>query len=361
MKEALELAKLGVGKVNPNPLVGAVIIDEKGNIISKGYHEIYGGLHAERNAIKNCTQDLQNTTMYVTLEPCCHHGKTPPCTDAIIEAGIKKVVVGILDANPLMQGKGIKTLEDAGVEVVVGVCEKECYEINRVFFHHQKNKTPYVILKTAMTLDGKIATYTGHSKWITSANARENVHFDRNKYSAIMVGIGTVLADNPSLTCRIEGKTDTRNPIRIVCDTNLRIPLDSQLVQTANEIRTIIATSCTDKVLLEPLINQKCEVVIVQKVDEHLDLVELMKKLGKMGIDGIFLEGGSTLNFSAINAGIVQCVQAYIAPKILGGVDAKTPVGGTGFAKVSDAVELEFVKLLTFDEDNIMIEYEVKQ
>ena len=222
MKIALELAKKGCGFVNPNPMVGAVIV--KGDeMIGMGYHEKYGNLHAERNAILSCKKSPKGATLYVTLEPCCHYGKTPPCTEAIIESGISKVVIGSSDPNPLVQGQGVNILRNNGIKVIENVLKEECDEINKAFFHYIKTKTPYVVMKYAMTIDGKIATYTGKSKWVTGEEARQNVHKDRHKYSAIMVGVGTVLADNPMLNCRIE---ECKNPIRIICDTNLRTPIN---------------------------------------------------------------------------------------------------------------------------------------
>ncbi|MBD8974028.1 MAG: bifunctional diaminohydroxyphosphoribosylaminopyrimidine deaminase/5-amino-6-(5-phosphoribosylamino)uracil reductase RibD, partial [Clostridiales bacterium] len=240
MRRAIELAKSGVGKVNPNPLVGAVIVKD-GQIISEGYHAKYGDLHAERNAFRNLknAEEAKGAEMYVTLEPCCHQGKQPPCTQAIIEHGIRKVYVGSNDPNALVAGKGIRQLREAGIEVETEVLKEECDALNPVFFHYITTKTPYVLMKYAMTLDGKIATRTGHSKWISGEESRARVQQTRNALKGIMVGIGTVLNDDPMLTCRIP---DGRDPIRIICDSKLRIPLSSQVVTTAKEIPTIVAT-----------------------------------------------------------------------------------------------------------------------
>ncbi len=354
MQLAMELAERGVGAVNPNPLVGAVIVKDD-VIVGQGYHEKYGGLHAERNALASCETDPKGATMYVTLEPCCHHGKTPPCTDAIIESGIAKVVVGQLDPNPLVAGKGVEILRKSGVEVVTGVLERECREQNRCFCHYMETRLPYVLLKYAMTMDGKIATAAGHSKWITGEEARKKVHRDRHRFSSIMVGVGTVIADNPQLTCRIEGG---RNPIRVICDTNLRTPLDSVIVKTARETRTLIATCCDEAKKRAPFLAAGCELIDVPRKENGVDLRALMESLGKMGIDSILLEGGSTLNFSALEAGIVQQVQAYIAPKIFGGATAKTPVGGAGFARIPDSVKLKNSVVSRWGDD-ILIESEV--
>ena len=351
MKLALDLANKGAGFVAPNPMVGAVIV-KGGKIIGQGYHEKYGEFHAEINAIKSCIEPPSGATMYVTLEPCCHHGKTPPCTDAIIESNIKKVVIGSVDPNALVSGQGITKLKKNGIEVTTGILKDECDKKNEVFFHYIKTKTPCVIMKYAMTMDGKIATTTGKSKWITGEAARYRVHEDRHRYTAIMVGIGTVDADDPLLNCRIESGKD---PIRIICDTNLRLSLDSQIVNTANEILTIIATACSDEAKLKPYIEKGLKIITVSKKDNHIDLNELMAKLGEEKIDSILLEGGGSLNWSALQSGVVNKVQTYIAPKIFGGVAAKTPVGGIGVDDPANAFLLE-TKSITILEQDIFIE-----
>lgn len=356
MRLALQLAEKGRGFVNPNPMVGAVIV-KNGVIIGQGYHEKYGELHAERNAIKNCKESPEGATIYVTLEPCCHYGKTPPCTEAIIEKKIKRVVIGSKDPNPLVSGKGVQILREHGIEVCEGVLEKACDELNSIFFHYIKTNTPYVVMKYAMTMDGKIATVSGLSQWITGEEARKRVHQDRSNLMGIMVGMGTVLADDPMLTSRIEGG---KNPIRIVCDTRLRTPLSSKLVQTANEVRTIIATCEKDKTKHQAYEEKGCEVLVVSSREEHLDMSELMTALGKMKIDSILLEGGGTLNWSCLQQGIVQRVQTYIAPKIFGGVTAKTPIAGTGVNHPSECFTL-IQKRIEQIGDDILIESEVKQ
>lgn len=355
MRRALELATLGRGYTNPNPMVGAVIVKD-GRIIGEGYHEKYGGLHAERNALKNCTEDPKGATVYVTLEPCCHHGKTPPCTDALIDAGIGKVVVGSLDVNPLVAGKGVKILEDQGIEVVTGVMEEECRRLNRIFIKYITEKIPYVVMKYAMTADGKIATVTGESKWITGASSRENVHRTRHALMGIMAGVGTVIADDPMLDCRLPG--GGKNPVRIICDSNLRTPVDSKVVKTASDIRTIIATVSSDASTIKEYENRGCEVVRTSSDSGKVDLKELMKILGEKGIDSILLEGGAELNFSALKARIVDEVHTYIAPKLFGG-NAKAPVGGAGIERIGDAVILKPFCITKFDDD-IFVESEVR-
>ena len=355
MRRAISLAIKGAGRVSPNPMVGAVIVKD-GEIIGEGYHECYGQLHAERNALKNCTKSPEGADMYVTLEPCCHYGKNPPCTEAVIDAKIKRVFVGSFDPNPLVAGKGIQMIRDNGIEVVEDVLRDECDAINEIFFHYITTKTPFVMMKYAMTMDGKIACHTGESKWVTGEEARENVQLDRNKFKAIMVGIGTVLADNPMLTCRLENGV---NPIRIVCDSHLQIPLECNIASTAREIPTIIATCCDDAEKCGKLIKMGCQIVKTNAENGRVDLRELMKILGEMKIDSILLEGGAELNWSALNCGIVQKVQTYIAPKIFGGNTSKTAVGGVGVDMPSQAFMLEKTSVSRIGED-ILIESRVK-
>lgn len=237
MRLALELAERGCGWTSPNPMVGAVVVKD-GRIIGQGWHARYGDLHAERKALKDCTEPPRGAAMYVTLEPCCHHGWQPPCTDAILEAGISRVMVGS-DA-PLVAGKGLNILRRNGVAVETGVLKEACDALNRVFFHFIQTRRPYVVMKYAMTMDGKIATRPGASRWITGEEARRRGHQDRHRYSAIMAGVGTVLADDPLLTCRMEGG---RSPVRVICDTRLRTPLDSRIVRTAREVPAILAAA----------------------------------------------------------------------------------------------------------------------
>ena len=354
MQYALNLAKKGCGFVNPNPMVGAVIV-KNGKIIGTGYHEKYGELHAERNALKNVIDSPKGATLYVTLEPCCHYGKTPPCTEAIIESGISKVVIGSLDPNPLVSGKGISTLREHGILVVEGILKEECDQLNEVFFHFIKTKLPFVLMKYAMTMDGKIATYSGKSKWITGENARQQVQEDRHRYYAIMVGVGTVLYDNPMLTCRLP---NAKQPLRIICDTKLRTPLHAKVVTTANEFDTLIATCCNDMEKQKPFKEAGCEILVVPKDGEHIDMVALMHMLGEIKVDSILLEGGSSLNWSMLNAGLVKKVKTYIAPKLFGGKLAKTPIGGVGVESPENAFYLKQIEIHQIGED-ILIESEV--
>lgn len=353
MKLALELARKGEGKVNPNPMVGAVIV-KNSKIIGSGYHEKYGEFHAERNAILSCGEDTRGADIYVTLEPCCHYGKTPPCTEAIIKSGIKRVFVGCTDDNPIVENKGINILRENGIEVVVGVLEKECRKLNEIFFHYIKYGTPFVIMKYAMTADGKIASYTGHSKWITGEPAREHVHKMRNKVSGVMAGIGTVLADDPLLTCRTEGGV---NPVRIICDSSLRTPYDCNIIKTAENVKTYIAVSQKhDEEKRKKFEDLGVEFIICGK--EQTDIKELLKVLGEKKIDSVLIEGGGNINFSALNAGVVNKVYSYIAPKILGGENAKTPVEGIGLERADNPFNLRAVHTEIIGTD-LFVEYDV--
>jgi len=354
MARALELSKRGAGLVNPNPLVGAVIVKDN-KIIGEGYHEYFGGPHAEVNAFKNATQDVEGATIYVTLEPCAHYGKTPPCAEAIVKNKISRVVVGMVDPNPLVAGKGIEILKNNGIEVITGIMDVEIEKTNEIFIKYITNKKPFCIMKTAMTLDGKISTSTGDSKWISNEKSRAYVHELRQMVSGIMVGIGTVLADDPGLTTRREGKT-SKNPIRIIIDSSARVPLDAKVLKCDDKTKTIIVTTKLASDTKICAIKEKgAQVIVTPSKNNRVDLDYLMKALGEMGIDSILIEGGSTLNYSALEEGIVDKVISFISPKIFGGTSGKTPVGGMGINSVHDAIILTDIKVSRFDED-IMIE-----
>ena len=358
MRRALELARKGEGHTSPNPMVGCVVVKD-GRIISEGYHEKYGEFHAERNALTRCTEDTAGADLYVTLEPCCHQGKTPPCTDIIIEKKIARVFVGSMDSNPLVAGKGVQILRDHGIYVETGILDAECRKLNEVFYHYIATKTPFVVMKYAMTLDGKIACATGDSKWVTGEIARTQVHRMRGRYRGIMVGIGTVLADDPMLNCRVEGGVD---PVRIICDSNLHIPTESQIVKTASDIETIVA--CSQEALESERKQEKIRrlkeagIQIIGTEGAHgVNLVELMKKLGEQNIDSILLEGGGTLNASALEDGIVNKVYAYIAGKLIGGMDARSPVEGMGIDRMADAITLQNMEIEKLGDDFCIVGY----
>ena len=361
MKRAIELAKQGAGWTAPNPLVGAVVV-KNGRIIGEGYHRKYGELHAERNALAACTEDPAGATLYVTLEPCCHYGKTPPCTEIIIEKKIAKVVIGSRDPNPKVAGKGARILREHGIEVVEDYMREACDALNPVFFHYITTKTPYVVLKFAMTLDGKIATRTGASKLITGEAARNHVHQLRGRYAGILAGIGTVLADDPMLNCRIDG---AHQPLRIILDSHLRILMGSRLVRSAKEYPLLIV--CNESIRdreegasrIQKLEEAGAKVWTLPEKNGHPDLNVLMQRLGEEKIDSVLIEGGGTVNEAALKAHIVHHVYAYIAPKIFGGEDAKTPVEGSGIRLPQECANLRLAKITVLLND-MLLEYDVE-
>lgn len=354
MKRAIELSKKGTGYTSPNPLVGAVIVKD-GKIIGEGFHEFYGGPHAEVNAFIDSKEDVEGATMYVTLEPCSHHGKTPPCANTIVEKGISRVIIAMKDPNPLVAGKGIEILYNNGIKVEVGILEDEARKLNEIFIKYITTRRPFCILKTAMTLDGKIASVNGDSKWITNEGSRHYVHQLRHQVAAIMVGIGTVLADDPSLNTRLDGKKGS-DPIRVIVDTTGRIPLNAKVLNMNSVARTIVATTNEmDSSKAKAIKEKGGEVIVTSLRNGRVDLEDLMIKLGERKIDSVLLEGGSSINYSALEQGIVDKVIAFIAPKLLGGDCAKTPVGGKGRSKIEDAFILKDITLSNFQED-IMIE-----
>lgn len=347
MKQALDLAIKGRGYTNPNPLVGAVIVQD-GEIIGQGFHETYGKNHAEINALEDAKKkgitDFSKATIYVTLEPCSHYGKTPPCADAIIEHGFKEVVVGMLDPNPLVAGRGIQRIQDAKIKVTTGILEQNCRKVNEKFIKYIRTKKPFVVVKAGMSLDGKIATRSGESKWITSESSRQKGHMLRQEYAAIMVGIETILQDNPSLTTRLPNKK-VQNPLKIVVDSTLRIPLDTKVVQQAKEEPLLIATTKrADKKKKEQL--EEAGVTIVVTKGEQVDLPQLMTILGEKNVDSILLEGGGTVHYSALASKIVDKVHFFLAPIIIGGQESKSVISGLGVEALEDAFRLEDVEVM---------------
>lgn len=354
MGRAIKLAKFGWGKTNPNPLVGAVVVKD-GRIIAEGYHRELGCPHAEVEAFNNAKEDVSGGTLYVNLEPCSHYGRTPPCAQKIIDVGIKKVVAAMEDPNPKVSGKGFKMLRDAGVEVEVGVLEEEAIRLNEIFINYIVRKKPFVILKTAMTLDGKIATASGDSKWVTGEKARNHVHVIRDRVAAIMVGINTVLKDNPSLTTRLSDKEGS-DPIRIVVDSKGSIPLDCNVINSGSKAGVILATtSRIEKEKEEILVEKGVRIIKADGGDGRVDLKHLMEEIYKLEIDSILLEGGGTLNSSAISCGIVDKVMCFISPKIVGGEKAPTSVEGIGALRMCEAIGVKNISVIKFGED-ILVE-----
>lgn len=354
---ALDLARQGLGRTSPNPLVGAVIV-KNGEILGTGYHQAAGTPHAEIHALENAGERARGATLYVTLEPCVHHGRTPPCTRKIIEGGIRKVVISMVDPNPLVKGSGVKALEEAGIKVKVGVLEDKARRLNEVFVKYITRGLPFVTLKAAMSLDGKIATRRGLSRWITSSKSREYVHQIRNRVDGIMAGIGTVMADDPRLTTRMEGE-DKRDPVRIIVDSYGRIPLESRLVRSASpKTKTLLAvTEMAPPEKVEALSQLGVEVYQGNSVDNRVDLKGLMKYLGEREICSVLLEGGSTLNYSLLKEGLIDKVLFFIAPKVIGGSSAPTPVGGEGIEFLDDAWEVQDLKAKNMGEDLLLTGY----
>jgi len=347
MRLAIDLAKKAKGRTSPNPMVGAVIV-KNGEIVGTGYHQKAGTPHAEVHAIADAGDKSKGATIYVSLEPCSHHGRTGPCTEAIIKAGISRVVMAMPDPNPRVDGKAI--LESHGIQVITGILEEEARKLNEVFIKYITTGLPFVILKTAMTLDGKIATHSGKSKWITSEDSRKLVHQIRNEVDAIIVGIGTVIKDDPSLTTRLPDGNG-RDAIRIVLDSHARISLDSKILNLNSKAKTIVAVTSSapeDKI---SQIKQKAEVLVVSEQNGRIDFQDLMKKLGKMEITSILIEGGSEVNVSAIKSGIVDRIMFFIAPKLFGGREAPGPIGGDGIDDPSEAIKLKDISVTQVGED----------
>ncbi len=359
MQMAIELAKKGMGFVNPNPLVGAVIV-KNGIVVGKGWHEYFGGPHAEVNAIKDAGKDTEGATIYVTLEPCSHYGKTPPCSLEIIKNKFSRVVIGSTDPNPLVAGSGTEMIRNAGIEVTSGILENETRKLNEVFFKFIQTKTPFVVIKTAMSLDGKIATNTGDSRWISGEESRKTVHKLRNQYSGIMVGINTVIKDDPLLSIRnINGKT--KNPVRIIVDSKARTPFEARVINSPETAPVILAvTHQAPAGKLNQLKKNGVGIIVCPEKNKRVDLKYLMQELGKQDIDSILLEGGGTLNFETLQEGIVDKMIVFIAPKIIGGTHALTPVEGEGIGRLSEAVELQKINIKQSGED-IMLEGYLKK
>jgi diaminohydroxyphosphoribosylaminopyrimidine deaminase/5-amino-6-(5-phosphoribosylamino)uracil reductase len=344
MMAALNEAKKGEGFVNPNPLVGAVIV-KNGKVIGKGYHKAFGHVHAEVDAINNATEDVEGSTMFVTLEPCTHFGKQPPCAHKLVEKKIKEVYIANLDPNPVVYKQGVKILENAGIKVEYGLKKHIGDALNDIFFHYITTKRPFVAIKYAMTLDGKLATENFDSKWITNEKSRKYVHDLRNRYRGILVGVNTIIKDDAKLDVR--RKKAFKNPTRIILDPNLEIPKDAYVVKTAKQQPTWIVSEKYDQSLVD------LGVRIIQM--EKIDLNKLLDILGEEKIDSLFVEGGAYTHATFLEAGLVNKVYAFVAPKIIGGKHALTPIAGKGVSLMKDAYQLKNIKIKHFDDD-ILIE-----
>ena len=366
MRMAIELAKKGAGGVNPNPMVGAVVV-KNGEVIGRGYHKFFGGSHAEVYALEEAGKEAEGATIYVTLEPCSHYGKTPPCAKKIIDMGIKKCFIGSSDPNPKVAGKGVAMLKEAGIEVVENVLKEECDEINQVFFKYIKTKIPYLFVKCGITLDGKIALSNGISKWITNSIAREKVQYYRNKFMGIMVGINTVLTDNPSLTARIENGV---NPSRIIVDPNLQIDENCKVVKNNEDEKTVIITSQknlftedaenTEIQIKQKRLSEENKVKFIFIDGEKFSFRKMLEEIGKAGIDSILLEGGETLISLAFEENVIDGGEIFIANKILGDSRAKPFISGFVREKMEEAVQLTNVRNNIYGE-NVGMEFYFKK
>ncbi len=339
MEHALALASKARGHTSPNPMVGAVIVRD-GEIIGEGYHQRAGDAHAEVHALNQAKGLAEGATMYVTLEPCCHWGRTPPCTESVIRAKLADVFVAMKDPNPQVAGNGIRQLEEAGIPVQVGICEEESRQLNEVFIKYITTQYPFVILKSAISLDGKIATASGESQWITSEASRLKGHEVRAQVDAILVGVGTVLQDNPSLTARFP-ETQNEDPIRVVVDSRGRTPLGAKVFNPDSKAGTLIAVTENAPVgKIEALQSAGADVLIIEAQEGRVCLSALMRELGRREITSVLIEGGGEINAAALQAGIVDKLMFFIAPKLIGGKDAPGPIGGVGIARLAEAFAL---------------------
>ena len=352
MRLAMQLAGNAIGRTSPNPLVGAVIVKDN-RVVGCGWHRKAGTPHAEVHALNQAGELAQGADVYVTLEPCAHYGKTPPCAKALVEAKVKNVYGGLLDVNPKVAGKGFKILEDAGIHVEYGFLQDELRKQNEVFFKWIEHKKPFIVLKAAMTLDGKIATATGQSKWITNETSRAYGYKLRDIYDGIMVGINTVIEDNPMLTSRVDGG---KNPIRIVVDSSLKIDINANVVQDKSAKTIVATTDKADKDKILKLQAQDVDVIVVDKDEnDKVDIEKLLDILGQQNICSILVEGGATLSGSFVAKKLVDKVYFFIAPKIVGGKEAKTPVAGTGILNLQEALALKDIQIEKLEEDILII------
>ncbi len=356
MEHALRLGAKARGRTSPNPLVGAVIV-KNGEIVGEGYHQKAGEAHAEIHALNQARGLAEGATMYVTLEPCCHWGRTPPCTEALIRAKLANVFVAMEDPNPQVAGNGIRQLRAAGIRVESGLCESEARQLNEIFIKYITTGYPFVILKSATSLDGKIATASGESQWITSHASRRRGHDIRAQVDAILVGIGTVLQDNPSLTVRLPGQ-ENKDPMRIVVDSHGRTPLDAKIFNPDSNAGTLIAvTGNTPSEKIEALKSAGAELLIIKENEGRVCLKELMRELGRKEITSVLIEGGGEINAAALQGGIVDKLVLFLAPKLIGGTDAPGPIGGAGVTRLAEAFELCDVKITQIDTDLLIEGY----
>jgi len=353
---ALDLARQGRGRTSPNPMAGAVIV-QGSEVVGTGYHQAAGTPHAEVIALKKAGEKARNATLYINLEPCVHYGRTGPCTDAIIKAGISRVVAGVQDPNPLVAGGGFRKLTDAGVKVKVGVLEEKARQLNEIFIKYITTGLPFVGVKVAMSLDGKIGTSTGESHWITGEKARQFVHRLRDQSDTVMVGIQTVLRDDPWLTTRLESG-EGKNSVRVIVDSTARLPINARLVSTASQVRTILAvTEHAAKEKCAALRSKGIEIIDLPAKGKRVDVKALMKKLAELELTAVLVEGGGTLNYSLLEESLVDKLFVFIAPLIIGGQQSPTPFSGEGVTALNKAWPVKNIELKQFDQDLLLIGY----
>lgn len=347
MRRALHLAEKGRGKTSPNPMVGAILLKD-GKVVGEGYHARAGEDHAEIVALRRAGEAARGATLYLNLEPCAHFGKTPPCAPHIVEKGVKRVVIGMEDPNPLVRGKGIGILKEAGLDVDVGILEKQCGRLNEIFCKYISQKMPFIILKVAATLDGKIATRSGGSKWISGEASRRLVHRLRNQVDGILVGIGTVLKDDPLLTTRVRGG---RDPYRIILDSRLRIPREAKVIGTTPSKTIIAATEFASKERIEELEKKGVRTLIFNSKGGRIDLKSCLSKLGEMGITSLLVEGGSQVNGSFLDEGCIDKLILFLSPRIIGDQQAPGIFTGRGVSNLQEAIVLREIKMKRVGED----------
>jgi len=355
---ALDLARQGRGRTSPNPLVGAVVVQGT-EVVGSGYHQYAGSPHAEIVALKKAGEKARDATLYINIEPCNHHGRTGPCTEAIIKAGISRVVAAMEDPNPLVSGRGFARLSEAGIKVKEGVLENKAKKLNEIFIKYITTGLPFVGVKVAMSLDGKTGTHTGESHWITGEKARQFVHRLRDQTDAIMVGIETILKDDPRLTARVEGGGG-KDPLRVIVDSRARLPLDARVISSSSSAGIILAvTEQSSEEKCRALRDKGVEVMVIPSVEDRVDLVALMKKLAERELTAVLVEGGGTLNFSLLQRSLIDKLFVFIAPLIIGGGESPTSFAGPGISSLTEAWAIEDIEMKQFNRDLLLIGYPV--
>lgn len=353
MKRVLRLAEMGRGRTSPNPMVGAILVKD-GEVAGEGYHAKAGEAHAEIIALQQAREEARGAVLYLNLEPCTHYGKTPPCAPRVIESGVKRVVIGMEDPNPLVKGKGIEILRRADLDVEVGILEKECQRLNEAFCKYILKKEPFVILKVAATVDGKLATRNGDSKWISGEASRRFVHKLRDQVDGVLVGIGTVLKDDPQLTARIRGG---RDPYRIVLDSRLKIPEEAKVIGTSPSKTIIAATEFAPKDKIEKLEKRGVQILILDSQEGKINLKSCLSKLGEIGMMSLMVEGGSQINGSFLDEGLIDKLLLFLSPKLIGDHQALGIFGGRGVSSLEEAVALKEMKTRRVGEDILLEGY----